>query len=222
MFESVKMEQRPVYSVCGGDYVQILNSMMEMKFVYVYKLDISKNVDISVQYDVKGGHGADMRNVLILDVVLKMITVYKYMANVGEKVSRQYEVKEWYRILKIRGSKDAIIGPYKIWNRREFHYVPLRNLTLEMNAMSVDKLNVHVIVNRHYDVKMRYRNRTRESSDAIYRRYERWLSRANLYVIYLILELKNLFTELLNVNGVISGQGGTSGRNVSVKNLINE
>ncbi len=91
-----------------------------------------------------------------------------------------------------------------------------------MNAMSADKLYVHAIVNRNYDVKMRYRNLPRESSDAIYRRYGRRLSRVNLYVTYLILELKNFLTELLNVNGVISGQCGTCGRNVSVKNLTND
>jgi hypothetical protein len=202
--------------------VHILNSMMEMKIVYMYKLDISKNVDASAHYDVKVGYGAETWNVLILDFVLEMITEFTYKTNVGEKASGQYEVKEWYRIQKIRERKDAIIGPYKIWNRRELHYVPFRNLILEMNAMSVDKLNVHVIVNRNYDVMVRYRNRTRESSDDIYRRYERWLSRANLYVSHLILEFKNLFTELLNVSGVISGQDGTCGRNVSVKILINE
>ncbi len=103
--------------------MHILNSMMEMKIVYMYKLNISKNVDASAHYDVKVGHGAETRNVLILDLKLEMNTVSTYKLNVGEKVSGQYEVKEWYRIQKIRESKDAIIGPYKIWNRRELLYI---------------------------------------------------------------------------------------------------
>ncbi len=202
--------------------MQILNSMMEMKLVYMDKLDISKKAYASAQYGVKGGYGAVTRNVQILDIMLELITVFTYKTNVGGKGSRQYEAKKWHLIQKIRVSKDAIIGSYKIRNRRELHYEPFRNWMLELNAMAADKLYVHAIVNRNYDVEMRYPNRTRESSDAIYRRYGRRLSRVNLYVTYLILELKNFFTELLNVNGVFSGQCGTCGRNVSVKNLTND
>jgi hypothetical protein len=177
--------------------VHILISMMEMKLVYMDKLDISKKVYASAQYGVNGGYGAVTRNVQILDIMLELITVSTYKTIVGGKGNRQYRAKRWHLIQKIRVSKDAITGLYKIRNRRELHYEPFRNWTLELNAMAADKLYVHATVNRKYDVEMRYRIRTRESSAAIYRAYGRWLSRVNLYVTCLILELKKFFYRTL-------------------------
>ncbi len=88
--------------------------------------------------------------------------------------------------------------------------------------MSAYNLNVGENVSGRYDVKVRYRNQIRKSSDALYRIYEIWRTRESLYVIYMMSEFKNFFTELLNVIGVISRQCSDCGRNVSVKILTNE
>jgi hypothetical protein len=202
--------------------VHYLKSMTEIKFEYMYMPDNSNRVYVSARYGVNGWHVAETRGVQILNIVLGMTTLSMYKMNVGGKVSRQYEAKEWYLIQKIRGSKDAITESYEIWNCLESCYEPFRNWNLEINDRPSDNLHVHVFVNSNYDVKMRYRNRTRESSDAIYRSFERRLSCMNLYVLCLNLEIKNSLTELLNVNGGISGQCGACGRNVSVKKSVNE
>jgi hypothetical protein len=211
-----------MYSVCGGDHVHYVKSMTEIKLEYMYRPDVSNRVYASAQHGVNGWHVAKTRSVQILDIVLGMTTWSTYMTNVGGKVSRSYEAKEWYLIQKIRGSNDAIAESCKIWNRLESCYEPFRNRILEINAKPSDNLHAHVFVNSNYDVKMRYSNRTRESSDAIYKSFGRRLSCTNLHVICVILEIKNSLTELLNVNGVISGQCGACGRNVSVKNSVNE
>jgi hypothetical protein len=217
MFELVKVEWRPMYSVCGGDQVHYVKSMTEINLEYIYRPDVSNRVYVSAQHGVNGWHVAKTRGVQILDIVLGMTTLSMYMMNVGGKVSRSYEVKEWYLIQKSGGSNDAIAESCKIWNRLESCYELFRNWTLEINAKFSDNLHAHVFVNSNYEGKMRYRNRTRESSDAMYRSFGRRLSCTNLYVICVIVEIKNSLTELLNVNGVISGQCGACGRNVSVK-----
>ncbi len=148
-------------------------SMMEMELVYMDKLDIGKKVYASAQYGVNGGYGAVTWNVQILDNRLESITVSTYKMIVGGKRNRQYGVKRWHLIQKIRVSKDAIIGLHKIRNRKELLYEISRSWMLKLNAMAADKLYVYASEYRNYDVDIRYRNRTQESSAAIYRAYGR-------------------------------------------------
>ncbi len=152
----------------------ILNSMMEMKIVPMYNLNADENVDVSGHYDAKVWYGAEMRNVLILDLSSEMKTVFTYKMNVGEKVNGQYKVKMWYRIQKIRESSDAIFGIYEIWNRTEIHYGFIIDSISGMNTVSAYNLNVGENVCGRYDVKVRYRNQIRKSSDALYGIYEIW------------------------------------------------
>jgi hypothetical protein len=80
-----------------------------------------------------------------------------------------------------------------------------------------DNLCAHFSVKCNNEGKKRYRNRTRESIVAMYRSLVRRLPCMNLLVNCVFVEIKNSFTELLNVNGVVRGRCGACGRNVSVK-----
>jgi hypothetical protein len=93
---------------------------------------------------------------------------------------------------------------------------------LEMKIVFTYISNVDENVSGHYVVRMWYRTQIRKNSGAIYGLYEMWRIGGSLYVLYMMLELKNVFTELLNVIGVVSGQCSTRGRNVSEKTLTNE
>jgi hypothetical protein len=103
------------------------------------------------------------------------------------------------------------------WHGAITRGVQILDIIFGINANFPDNLCAHVFVNRNYEGKMRYRNRIRESSDARYRSFGRRLPCTNLHVNCVLVEIKNSFTELLNVNGVIRGQCGACGRNVSVK-----
>jgi hypothetical protein len=96
------------------------------------------------------------------------------------------------------------------------------NSMLEIKNVFTYKSNVDECVSGQYDVRVWYRNLIRKSSGASYGLYEVWRIRESLHVLYMMLEIKNVFTDLLNVIGVVSGQCSTRGRNVSVKILTNE
>ncbi len=96
------------------------------------------------------------------------------------------------------------------------------NPMLEMKIVFTHKTNVDEYVSGQYDVRVWYRTQIRKSSGANYGPYEMWRIRGSLFVLYMMLEIKNVFTDLLNVIGVVSGQCSTRGRNVSVKILTNE
>ncbi len=88
-----------------------------------------------------------------------------------------------------------------------------------LSANVSDNLCAHSFVNCNNGGKKRYRNRIRESIAAMNRSLVRRLPCMNLHVACVFVEIKNFFTELLNVNGVVRGRCGACGRYVSVKKL---